>query len=103
MAHIGRGAVAVVGQSLDHDGDAAGAVTLIGDCLILGLVAALGALDNALDVIVGHAVGLALAIRAASLELEAGLPPPSLTATAISRPILVKTLARARRSFPFYA
>lgn len=73
MAHIGRGAVAVVGQGLDHDGDAAGAVTLIGDCLILGLVAALGALDNALDVIVGHAVGLGLGNQSRQLGVGSGV------------------------------
>ena len=73
MAHIGRGAVAVVGQGLDHDGDAAGAVTLIGDCLILGLVAALGALDNALDVIVGHAVGLGLGNQSRQLGVGSGI------------------------------
>ena len=49
----------------------------------------------------GTLLALALAISAASLELEAGLPPPSLTATAISRPILVKTLARAPSVFSF--
>src|SRR5699024_6991592 len=61
VAHIGRGAVAVVGQRFHHDRHAAGAVTLIGHGLVLGLVAALSALDDALDVVVGHAVGLGLA------------------------------------------
>ncbi len=43
VAQVGSGTVAVVGQGLDHDSHAAGAVALVGDGLVLGLVAALGA------------------------------------------------------------
>ena len=67
VAHVGSRAVAVIGQGLDHDGDAAGAVALVGDCFVLGLVAALGALDDALDVVVGHAVGLGLGDQGSQL------------------------------------
>src|SRR5699024_3278216 len=49
----------------------------------------------------GTLLALALVMSAASLELDAGFAPPSLTATAISRPILVKTLARAPSVFSF--
>src|SRR5699024_8766767 len=49
----------------------------------------------------GTLLALALVMSAASLELDAGLAPPSLTATAISRPILVETLARAPAVFVF--
>ena len=39
-AHVGGGAVAVVGQHLDDDGDAAGAIALVADLVIgLGVVA----------------------------------------------------------------
>src|SRR5699024_1380205 len=49
----------------------------------------------------GTLLALALEIRAASLLLEAGSLPPSRTATLISRPILVKILARAPSVFSF--
>src|SRR5699024_4192243 len=49
----------------------------------------------------GTLLALALEIRAASLLLEAGSAPPSRTATLISRPILVNTLARAPSVFSF--
>ncbi len=49
------GAVAVVGQRLDDDRDAARAVALVADLLVVGVVvAAGGALDRALDVVLGH-------------------------------------------------
>ena len=38
-------------------GNAAGAVAFVGDCFVLGLIAALSLLDDALDVIVGHGPG----------------------------------------------
>ena len=43
----------------------------------------------------GTLLALALAMASRSLELEAGSGPPSLTATEISRPHLVKILAFA--------
>src|SRR5699024_4520361 len=49
----------------------------------------------------GTLLAVAWLISAGSLVLRAGLPPPSLTATEISRPILVKTLARAPSVFSF--
>src|SRR5699024_288175 len=52
VAHVGSGTVAVVGQGLDHDCDAAGAVAFVGDGFVLGAVAALSALDGTLDVVV---------------------------------------------------
>ena len=73
VAHIGRGTVAVVGQGLDHDRDAAGAVALVGHCFVLGLVAALSALDDALDVIVGYAVGLGLRDQRGQLGVGGGV------------------------------
>ena len=73
MAHVGSGTVAVVGQGLDHDSDAAGAVALVGHCFVLGLVAALGALDDTLDVIVGHAVGLSLGDQSRQLGVGSGV------------------------------
>ena len=73
VAHVGSRAVAVIGQGLDHNGDAAGAITLIGDCLILGLVATLGALDDTLDVVVRHTVGLGLGDQRSQLGVGGGV------------------------------
>ena len=73
VAQVGSGTVAVVGQGLDHDRHAAGAVTLVGDCLVLGLIAALGFLDDALDVIVGHAHALCLGDQVSQLAVGSGV------------------------------
>ena len=61
VADLGRGALAVIGQRLDDDGDAAGAVALVGDGLVVVRVAGAERLvDGALDVVVGHIVRLGL-------------------------------------------
>ena len=73
VAQVSSGTVAVVGQSLDHDRHAAGAVTLVGDCLVLGLIAALGLLDDALDVIVRHAHTLRLGDQVSQLAVGSGV------------------------------
>ena len=73
MAHVGSRAVAVIGQGLDHNGDAAGAVALVGDCLILRLIATLGALDDTLDVVVRHTVGLGLGDQRSQLGVGGGV------------------------------
>ena len=73
MAQVGSGTVAVVGQGLHHDSHAAGAVTLVGDCLVLGLVAALSLLDDALDVVVGHAHTLCLGDQVCQLAVGSGV------------------------------
>ena len=58
-AHLARGAVAVVGQRLDDDRDAARAIALVAHLLVSLAVAAAGAaLDRAIDRVLRH-VGLA--------------------------------------------
>ena len=69
VAQVGSGTVAVVGQGLDHDSNAAGAVALVGDGLELGLITALSLLDDALDVIVGHAHALCLGDQVCQLAV----------------------------------
>ena len=61
MAHVARGAVAVVGHCLDDHGNAAGAVALVGDGLV-GVAAAGGSrlFQHALDVVVRHVGRLGL-------------------------------------------
>ena len=75
VAHVGSRAVAVIGQGLDHDGDAAGAVALVGDCFVLGLVAPRRLMMRWM-LSLGTLLALALAIRAASLELKQGCRRP---------------------------
>jgi hypothetical protein len=54
-AHFGGGAVTVVGQRLDDQGDAAGTVALVPHFLVVGVVAAgTAALDRAVDPVLGH-------------------------------------------------
>ena len=69
VAQVGSGTVAVVGQGLHHDSNAAGAVAFVGDCFVLGLIAALSLLDDALDVIVGHAHALCLGDQVSQLAV----------------------------------
>ena len=73
MAHVGSGTVAVIGQGFDHNGNAAGAVTFIGNCFVLGLIAALGALDDALNVIIRHTVRLSLSNQGCQLGVGSGV------------------------------
>ena len=53
-ADVGGGAIAVVGQRLDDDSDAAGAITLVTDLVIALRLAAHRLLDGALDIVLGH-------------------------------------------------
>ena len=73
MAHVGSGTVAVIGQGFDHNGNAAGAVTFISNCFVLGLIAALGALDDALNVIIRHTVRLSLSNQGCQLGVGSGV------------------------------
>ena len=61
MADAARGTVAVVGHGLDDDGDAAGAMALVGDGLVVVAAAGRGCFfEHALDVVVRHVGGLGL-------------------------------------------
>ena len=58
MADFADGAIFVVGEDFDDDGDAAGAVALVGDLLVGDAFEFAGAaLDGALDVVGGHVFG----------------------------------------------
>src|SRR5690606_16066907 len=52
---LGRGAVAVVGEALDEQGDTAGRIALVGDRLVVGRSGLVpgAALDGTVDVVVG--------------------------------------------------
>ena len=56
-AHLARRAVAVVGQRLDDDGDAAGRIALVTHLVVVLGVGARGLLDRALDIVLGHVLG----------------------------------------------
>ena len=54
-AHFGGGTVAVVGQRLDDQGNAAGTVALVPHFLVIGVVATgTATLHRAVDPILGH-------------------------------------------------
>ena len=61
-AHFGRGAVAIVRQAFDEDGDAARGVALVGDRLIVDRVRAVSraSLDRAIDVVRRNRVAFGL-------------------------------------------
>src|SRR5699024_10123918 len=55
VAHLGCGAVLVVGHAIDHDGDTVRAIALVADFLVVPGVAVAGtALDGTLDVVLRH-------------------------------------------------
>src|SRR5205823_9700195 len=56
VAHLGNGAIAVIGDRLDQDGDPARTIALVGDLvqLLCLLAAAGGTLNGALNVFLGH-------------------------------------------------
>ena len=61
VAHLGGGAVAVVGEGVHDNGHAVGAVALVGHVLVgVGVAGAQGPVNGALDVVVGHVGRLGL-------------------------------------------
>ena len=77
MAHLGRRAVAVVGQALDQDRDAPWPIALVGDRLDRRRIAARAgaARDRPLDVLLGHAQRLCLLDRIRQRRVAFGVPP----------------------------
>ena len=53
-AHVGSGTVAVVGQRLDDQRHAAGAIALVADLVVVLAVRARCLLDGAVDIVLGH-------------------------------------------------
>ena len=79
MADLADSAVAVVGQDLDDDGDAAGTVALEGDVLVArAFDLTRAALDGALDVVVGHVLGLGCHDGAAQARIAVGISAAGL-------------------------
>ena len=84
-------------RGIYDDSDAIRTISLICKILVIDRVCISGCfLDTTIDGIVRHIVRFAFAITSRRRLLFAGSEPPSLTATAISRPITVKI-------FPFAA
>ena len=94
-AHFARGAVAVVGQRLDDDADAAGTEALVAHLFVIRAARLLALLDGALDIVLGHVLRRA---RPASATLSrafiAGSGSPIFAATVISRASLENSLER---------
>ena len=72
-AHIGCGAVAVVGQCLNDDRNAAGAIAFIAHFIIAFRVAARCLIDCALDIILGHRLCLGRIDRKAKARVHVGI------------------------------
>ena len=68
-ADVGGGAVAVVGQGLDDQRDAARAIALVADLLVALALVAGAAPDRALDVVLGHVGGARRLQRAAQARI----------------------------------
>ena len=80
MAQISSGAVAVVSEGFDDDGNAAGSVAFIGKRLIgLSVVFTGRLLDDALDVFIGNVVGLGLGNAVAQLGVGARVGAAAFT------------------------
>ena len=87
------GAVAVVGQRLDDDRDAAGAITLIADVVVVLAIGADRLLDGALDIVLAACFpGAPRSRRRAGAHSSPGRAVPSLAATVISRASLPNSL-----------
>jgi hypothetical protein len=84
-AHVGRGAVAIVAERLDDQGNPARAETLIADLLIIGGIAHRALVDRALDIVLGMDCALAAITAARSRGFMSGSGVPILAATVISR------------------
>ena len=72
-AHIGGGAVAVVGQCLNDDRNAAGAIAFIAHFIIAFRIAADCLIDCALDIILGHRLCLGRIHRKAKARVHVGI------------------------------
>ena len=61
MAHLGSGAVAVVGQRVHDHGHAGGSIALVHHVLVaVGIAGAKRLVNGTLDIVVGHVGGLSL-------------------------------------------
>ena len=74
MAHVGSGTVAVVGDGINDDRNAAGRIAFIGD-LLVGHVGQFTArlLDGALNIVIRHIVGFRLGNDVAQLAVGFGV------------------------------
>src|SRR5690606_32951106 len=77
VANVRYGAVPVVGQAVDHHGDAARAVAFVTHFLVArALELARAALDRALHVVLGHALRFRFLEREAQTWIRSGIAAP---------------------------
>src|SRR5690606_517082 len=69
-AYVGGGAVAIVGQRFDDQGDAAGAIALIAHFLVILAAGSSGLVDRALDIVLRHRLGLGVVDRQAQARVH---------------------------------
>ena len=103
VAHLGGGAVAVVGERLHEHGDTLRPVSLVHDGLEAGRLGVRAATfrDRALDVVLRHGVGARLLDRVLEREVADGSGPPSFAATMIARESFEKSWPRFASAAPF--
>ena len=104
VAHLGGGAVAVVGQRLHEHGTPAGPVALVRDGLVGRVAVAARARttrDRALDVVLRHRVVAGLLDGGGERRVGVRSGPPSRAATMIARESLEKSLPRFASAAPF--
>ena len=103
VADFADGAILVVGEDIDDDGDASGAVALVGDLLVGDAFELAGAaLNGALDVFRRACSRLWLRAMAPRRRgFPSGSPPPSLAAMVISLIRRVKIFPRLASRAPF--
>ena len=103
VAHVGRGAVAVVGQRLDDQRNAARPVALVDDRLVRVAVAFAPAPRAIARSMLSFGIEYERAFSIAfwSARLAVGSPPPSRAATMIARASFENSLPRLSSAAPF--
>ena len=103
VAHVGAGAVAVVGQRLDQDRRAAGPVALEEDLLDRRRVGARAgpAVDRPLDVVLGHRGVARLLDRRRQGRVALGVAAAVARGDVIARASFVNSLPRLASAAPF--
>ena len=72
-ADAGGGAVPIVGQRLDDDGAAAGAIAFVANLFVVLVVASSGLVDCALDIVLGHGLPLGGVNRQTQTRVHVGV------------------------------
>src|SRR5262249_57021231 len=72
--YLARRAIAIVGQGLDDEADAACAESLVANLLVIRAASLLALLDRALDIVLWHVLGARRLDRASEPRIHGGVP-----------------------------